>query len=126
MGGIIMIAPKSVETRIQGFLKAWETLRPAKSFSGVSLEQFKTLVLPSAVAREEIVKLENQLLRELNNRESADKASQALMKRMVNAIKADVDEGEDSDLYEAVGYVRLSERRTGRRRGKILPLDKAA
>ena len=121
-----MIAPKSVETRIQGFEKAWETLRPAKSFGGVSLAQFKTLVLPSAVARQEILKLENQQLRELNNRVLADKASQALMKRMVNAIKADEDEGEDSDLYEAVGYIRLSERRTGKRRSKVLPVARPA
>ena len=37
---------------------------------------------------------------------------------MVNAVKGDPDEGEDGELYEAMGYVRKSERRSGLSRGK--------
>ena len=32
---------------------------------------------------------------------------------MINAVKSDPAEGEDSDLYEAMGYVRKSNRSSG-------------
>ena len=36
---------------------------------------------------------------------------------VVNAVKGDPTAGEDSDLYEQMGYVRKSERASGLRRG---------
>ena len=33
---------------------------------------------------------------------------------VVNAVKGDPAEGEDGELYEAMGYVRKSERSTGK------------
>ena len=122
-----MIAPKTVATRIEGFQKAWKTLRPAKSFSGLTLEQFNTQVKPSQEAREEIDRLEKETLQQVVLRTKADQASLALMKRLANAIKGDADEGEDSDFYGAVGYVRTSHRKSGLHRSKkVIPLAKAA
>ena len=43
------------------------------------------------------------------------------MNLMVNGVKGDPDFGEDSDLYEAMGYVRKSERKSGLTRKKKTP-----
>ena len=37
---------------------------------------------------------------------------------MVNAVKGDPEEGDNGELYEAMGYVRRSERSSGLHRGK--------
>jgi hypothetical protein len=41
------------------------------------------------------------------------------VRRIVNAVKGDPEEGEDGELYSAMGYVRRSDRSSGltRRRG---------
>ena len=45
------------------------------------------------------------------NRSSAPSA--LVTARVVNAVKSDPEEGKDSDLYEAMGYVRKSNRSSG-------------
>ena len=42
-----MAGPKEVETRIRTIISALESLAPAKSFGGMTLDQFKTTVAPS-------------------------------------------------------------------------------
>ena len=58
-----MAGPKEIETRIRTTISALESLAPTKSFGGMTLDQFKTAVAPSLVARETIANLENQLTR---------------------------------------------------------------
>jgi hypothetical protein len=69
--------------------------------------------MPGDVARATIARLENELTAAQNQRDDADAAGLLLALRVVNAVKADAEEGEDGELYEAMGYVRKSERRTG-------------
>ncbi len=102
-------------------MNAWQTLRPEKSFAGLSLEQFKAKIKASLDARAAIAALENQLLAAQNQRDDADKASLATIALVVNAVKGDPEEGEDGEFYEALGYVRKSERKSGLRRGKLAP-----
>jgi len=45
---------------------------------------------------------------------------------LVNAVKGDPTEGEDGVFYEALGYVRKSERRSGLSRSKKLAAPVAA
>jgi hypothetical protein len=113
--------PKQSEARINEVLNAWQTLRPEKSFAGLSLAQFKTKIQPSTDSRVSIATLENQLLAAQNQRDDADKASLATISLVVNAVKGDPAEGEDGQLYEAMGYVRKSERKSGLSRGKKPP-----
>ena len=40
------------------------------------------------------------------------------MNRVVLGVRADPETGEDSALYEAMGYVRKSARRSGLKRGR--------
>lgn len=113
-----MINPKQSEKRLKTVLNAWETLRPTKTFGGFTLEEFRTKIQPSASTRATIVTLDNQLVAAQNQREEADKESLAAVALVVNSVKGDPTEGEDGELYEAMGYVRKSERRSGLRRGK--------
>lgn len=45
--------------------------------------------------------------------EAADDNTTAKMQLVVNGVRADPEEGEDSALYGALGYARTSERKTG-------------
>ena len=107
------VAPKEMEEKISRVINAWETLRADKSFAGMTLTQFKNKVKGSLDARTKLAGLENQLTAALNERDDADKASNEAMQFVVNAVKGDPNEGEDGELYEAMGYVRKSERRSG-------------
>jgi len=112
-------APKEVHKYITDVVHAWQTLRPGKTFSGLTLEQFKDAVKPSTEVRAELADLEGRMQAAIARRDDADTAAAILVRRIVNAVKGDPDEGEDGELYAAMGYVRRSDRSSGltRRRG---------
>lgn len=110
-------APKEAYDRITTTGTAWENLRAAKSFANLTLAQYLTLIGPSLTARATIARLENELVAAQNQRDDADKVSLAAQQLVVNAVKGDPDETENGVLYEAMGYVRKSERKTGLHRG---------
>lgn len=113
-----MSTPKENEVKINQSISAWKTLRPAKSFAGMTLDQFTAKVKPALDARVTVAALEDQLSAAINARSDADKASLATIALVVNAVKGDPEEGEDSALYEALGYVRKSERKSGLKRNR--------
>ena len=94
-------------------VKAWEDLRSTKSFAGMTLDEFKLAIKPSLDARAAIGTLENQLITANDDRDDADVVSLEKVALVVAAVKGDITEGEDSDLYEAFGYIRKSERKSG-------------
>jgi len=103
------LSPKEMNDRIAQVVSSWETLRPNKSFA----EQFRATVAPSLSARQAITRLESEVISAQNQRDDADKKSMVAILLVVNAIKGDPQEGEDGELYEAMGYVRKSERKSG-------------
>ena len=88
--------PQESLDKINTVTNAWKTLRPAKTFAGLTLEQFQTKLKPSHDTRAEVDRLEAELKAAQNRRDVADEA-----------------EGDDGDLYETMGYVRKSEVRSG-------------
>jgi hypothetical protein len=110
--------PRSNGEKINKMLTAWETLAAAKSFGGMTLDQFKTAAAPAQAARQKIADLESQMTQAINDRDAADAAFTAKAQLVVNGVLADPTEGPDSSLYEAMGYTRKSERRSGLTRGK--------
>ncbi len=112
------VAPKVIEESTNRILRAWETLAADQTFAGMSLEQFKEKVKPSFDARAAIASLEQEMTAAINRRDEADRETQRLAGLVVNSVKGDLAFGEDSDLYEAMGYVRKSERKTGLTRRK--------
>jgi hypothetical protein len=103
---------------MQKMLTAWEEIAPSKSFGGMTLDQFKTAAAPAQTARQRIFELETQMTQAINDRDAADAAFTAKAQLVVNGVLADPTEGPDSSLYEAMGYTRKSERRSGLTRGK--------
>ena len=106
--------PKENGEKIATVVKAWDDLRSAKSFAGMTLAQFKTAVQPSLDARDHIDTLNDQLTAAMVDRDKADVTSLAQVALVVNAVKGDITEGEDGELYAAMGYIRKSDRATGK------------
>ncbi len=105
--------PQKTEARIDKIILAWQVLRPDKRFGGMSLAEFTVAVQPSRDARTRIRALLNQLVGEQQNRNEADKAALKAIAKVVNGVKGDPEEGDDGTLYEAIGYVRKSARKSG-------------
>ena len=102
-------------------LNAWETLAPGKSFGGMTLAQFQAAAGPAQAARQQIEDLEDQLTQAIATRDTADEAFLAKAQLAINGVLADPTEGADSALYEAMGYTRKSERKSGLTRKRNTP-----
>jgi len=110
--------PKQNKKRINDLIKAWSRFAPGKSFGGMTLAEFKDRVKPSLDSRDVLDQLESDLQTEQTNRDTADVASLFAAALVVNSVKGDPEHGEDSPLYEAIGYIRKSARKTGVHRSK--------
>jgi hypothetical protein len=114
-------APKQIEADINSITKGWEELAADKSFGGMTLAQYKAKVKASLDARGTIRSLDTQMTAAIDARDDADGESSKANQLVVNGVKGDPAFGEDSDLYEAMGYVRKSERKSGLTRKKSTP-----
>ena len=94
-------------------IDAWGDLAADKTFAGMTLEEFKTRVKPSIDARLSLKTLKDTQVNALTERSVSDEESVKALLLVVNAIKGDPTQGEDSALYKACGYVRKSERKSG-------------
>ena len=79
----------------------------------MTLADFKASVQQSLDARKALREATDQLDVAQNARSDTDAKTMQALLLVVNAIKGDPAHGEDSSLYEACGYVRKSERRSG-------------
>jgi hypothetical protein len=105
--------PKRVAVKLQQVIDAWTTLRPTKSFAGMTLEQFKTKVQPSLTARTQLVTVRGQTKDSRQLRIESDSMSLNQAQLVVNSVKGDPEEGESGGLYAAMGYVPKNQRRSG-------------
>ena len=113
-----MSQPKSTLEKIMRVINGWETLAPDKTFGGMTLAQAKAAVKSSFDTRDELRTLENQVQSKQAERDDADEESLHVIKLVVNGVVGDPDFGPDSPLYEALGYTRESEHKTGLTRKK--------
>jgi hypothetical protein len=116
--------PKSNEQKINTMVNGWETLAATKSFGGMTLEQFKAIAEASLAGRARIADLEAQMTQAINARDAADAVFLTKAQLVINGVLADPTEGPDSSLYEAFGYTRKSERRSGLTRNNKSSPDK--
>ena len=116
-----MTRPKYNEERMERILNAWRTLAPDKVFGGHTLAMLEETAEPALAARQRINDLNDQLAQAQADRDTADAAFAAKAQLVVNGVLADAAFGPDSALYEAFGYVRKSERRTGLTRKRTEP-----
>jgi hypothetical protein len=114
-------SPKDIEEKMERMLNAWRTLAPDKTFGGMTLAQFEAAAAPSRAARQRIASLDDQMTEAIADREAGDDAFDAKAKLVVAGVLADPTEGPDSALYDAFGYTRTSERKSGLTRNKRNP-----
>lgn len=107
------MSPSQIEEKYAKIVTAWEAMRPNKSFAGMTLAEFKDKIQPSLDKRKRLAELENQRIALASERDHADKTTLEFCEFVVNSIKGDPTEGSDGALYEACGYVRKSERKSG-------------
>lgn len=111
-------SPKNVEEKMHRMLNAWKTLAPDKTFGGMTLAQFEKAVEHSMETRTAVAAVEDQRMQAIAARETADENFLTKAQLVVAGVLADPTEGADSALYEAMGYVRKSDRRSGLTRKK--------
>jgi hypothetical protein len=105
--------PKSREERMNRILNAWETLAPTKSFGGMTLAQFQAFCAPAQAARQRLGDLADQTTQATNDRDTGDEVVAEKSQLVINGVLADPTEGPNSSVYEAMGYTRKSERKSG-------------
>lgn len=113
--------PEGFKAKLDKVIKAWGDKAPKASFGGMTYTDFQTAVKPSYDARVKIDQGEQMIQDGTNEREDADVVSNDKLLLVVNAVKGDPAYGEDSDLYEGMGYIRKSERKSGLTRKKNTP-----
>lgn len=121
-----MPAPKDIQSKLDTLGTAWDLHAKDKSFGGMTLEEFKAAIQPSLDSRDRLNGLTQKTADEINVRDGADEVSLAKAELVVNGVVGDPAFGPDSSLYEAMGYVRKSERHSGLTRKKKVAAAVAA
>ena len=114
-------SPKDNLEKINRMINAWETLAPDKTFGGMTLAQFKNVAKPCYDTREHQDDLEDQMKQSIAQREAADENFNDKAQLVVAGVLADPTEGANSALYQAFGYTRKDDRKSGLTRKKNQP-----
>lgn len=109
---------KDREDQIVAVGDAWKRYAADKTLAGLTLEQFQQRATECRQALCRVEDLENQLLGARNERERLFREMKQLIMYIKNAVSGDPSLGPDSSMYEAMGYVRTSDRKSGLRRIK--------
>lgn len=106
--------------KLERILDSWNTLAPETKYGGMTTQEFEVFVNAAKSARKEAEKLEKQLKDVLAFRDSCDEVALAKARLVKNGVLADPEKGENSALYETMGYVRTDDRKSGLTRKKNL------
>jgi len=117
--------PGQIEQDTNAILKAWKAFAPIAQFGSLTLPQYTALVQPSLDARQAIDD-HNLLGKSLaDKRDDVDVTTDATNAAIIKGIVGDVTYGDNSDLYEACGYIRKSEKKSGLTRKHSTPAPTA-
>ena len=111
-------SPKANEDNYAKVEDAWAKQAPDAVFGGMTLTQFRTSIKPSKDTRKTVKDLEDALVVAQNNRDTADTGTMAAVDLVVKGVVGDPTFGDDSALYEGMGYIRKSQRKSGLTRKK--------
>src|SRR5687767_6029612 len=113
-------SPKYVEQLIERTINALRDLAPEKKFSNKTLADFQTQSEKSMIPRRKLIELANEEKRQIALREAEDKKTIKMFEQIVAGVVGDDEFGDDSALYEALGFIRRSERKSGNTRKKLV------
>lgn len=106
-----------VAERVGIFIAAWREIAPEASFAGMTLAEFETATTPVEANADKLLALAAQTSAALREKGEVESTARVLLRKVANSVRGDDAYGEDSPLYRAMGYVPLSERRSGLTRG---------
>jgi hypothetical protein len=112
------IGQKEAMELMERDLNAWKTIAPEKKFGGMSVSEFEGFVVNSRNARVNVADKDNQLTMALKERDDTDEIGLEKCRLFKNGVIGDPTEGENSALYEAMGYVRRDDKKSGLTRKK--------
>lgn len=115
--------PRDPASRWNGYFPVI-TYDPDRLYIDLTSSQGTTDDSSLVVMGTEIRNLEDQLAEARANRDAKDQASYEAITKVVNVVVGDTTEGEDSPFYEALGYIRKSQRKSGLKR--VIKLKEAA
>lgn len=116
--------PKKNIELLEETVAALREFAPETAFGGIKLDAFEPDVEVCRQDRKDIVDHDNAGKGLIVKRDDDDEAALAKRELIVNGVIGDPNFGPDSALYEALGFVRKSERKSGLTRKKIAPEDK--
>jgi len=104
---------KNLIEKSKKLLNSWQEMAPKSLFCGVSLEKFRSMVIPAVEISESIVKADQERVAKAIARDAALKNLNDGYQLVVNGIKGSAEHGEDSPLYGSIGYKTRSARQSG-------------
>jgi hypothetical protein len=110
--------PKGNIEKLERVLNAWKTIAPDSSFGGMKFEEYEAFVIASRTPRQTLETLDDQTKAASALRDANDVIGLAKTQLVKNGVLADETLGEDSALYEAMGYVKKSDKKSGLTRKK--------
>ncbi len=105
--------------RLDTISDAWLDLAASDSFAEKTSAEFNAEVQKSLAVRKEILDLENKLKEKLLEREAIDTANWNLAQLVVLRVAGSPKFGKNSGLYQTMGYVPTSERKSGLTRKRV-------
>ena len=114
-------SPKINEDKMMKALNALKTLAPGKKFGNKGSDEFEIQVNKSLAPRQRLGELDDEKLEQQTLRDAEDIKTLKMLESLVAGVVADDEFGSDSALYEAMGYVRKSDRKSGLTRKKKEP-----
>ena len=107
------MAAKDTGVKLDQMIDAWQRMRSAKRFFGLSVDDLKLRAKPYLDAREALRTLGAQWDQELRKRDLASVPLSDLLQCIASAVAGDPEEGHNGELYAAMGYVPKNQRATG-------------
>lgn len=111
-------SPGNNEEKMLKVLNALKTLAPDKKFGNKGVAELEAQVEKSLAPRRRIDELDDERTEQVALREAEDEKTLKMIDQIVAGIIADDEYGDDSALYEAAGYIRRSQRKSGLTRKK--------
>ena len=109
--------------RIELTSNAWRTHAPEAKFANKNWAEYRSATEMSRFYRTKVATLNLQVKGGVATRSLADKATRAVINKVIAGVKADDAYGPDSALYRAMGFIPLQEHK---RPGSRTPLNAAA
>jgi hypothetical protein len=107
------IYPKKNQTIFERALSALRNMAPETKFKGINLTELSAQFERSFASRRRLEDIGDQTTEEKTVRETEDLRSLAMLDDVIDGVIGHEDFGKDSALYEALGFIRKSQRKSG-------------